>query len=426
MSCASSGKKEVVAGGTPCFRAEACLRSSAPWLAVAGMLIAMVATNRIYPFDARATVIAGTDSYSYIAIARAAPGLPSARAVPERPSEPLPYQHAQRLAAPYVLGLLDRVLPLGLERLFLIGTLLALAASAALLVLTLLRAGVGLPIVCAAAALLVLNPYAARFLVAFPALLDQPLFLAGAGIIVLAVVEERWSLLVLGSAVAALGRCQTAMTFIPAFVVLAIRRRRRAPIVSAAVVLAIYIATGAVAGTFAKPSINASTITGLFADVGRVRWSAFAMHFAQCASPVAAALLLLVFLRGRRAVAALEDRHAVLALLALGILASPVLMGPAIAQGNGARLAALALPPLLALVALLLDSAGHPFVSSPRFGAGIVGCAWLGSPHHLYSQFGLSRGAFGLCSVLSLSIMLFLAIMAGGHRDSAWRGSERE
>jgi hypothetical protein len=373
------------------------------------MFVVLLVTNHIYDFANPETRRVAPDSYSYISVARA---------VPHLPAQPQMYNHAQRAAVPYAIGLAGRVLPVRLDLLFQIAALLTLAAAVGIFVLTLNRAGVAAPIVCAVSALIVFNPYLMRLPVAFSALIDQPLFFLGSTVVVLAVVEDRSSLLIAGSIVSAIGR-QTAMTFLPALLLLAVWRRRWSPVVSAILIAAIYFGTGMIAATFADPSINVSTITGIFADFGHVSIAVFDSYFRDCAFPLVAALLLLLFLRDVRFAAGkvLHDpRHAVLALLALGILGSPVLMGPTISGGNGARLAALALPPLLILVALLLEEAGHPFVRSPLFAAAVTLCAVIGSFHHLYSSVGFSRRQFVIANLLS---WLGIAAFAVGARLSA-------
>jgi len=385
------------------------LRTSSPYCLAAIMFAVLVVTNRWYD-SADETSYASTDGESYFAIARAAPALPQQHG--------MAFNHAQRFAAPYLLGLLIRATGWSQDAVFRLAALVSIAGAAGLFVATLLRAHVDRPVICAATALYLFNPYLVRLPLSFSGVIDQPLFLLGLGIVMMAGVEEHSGLLVAGAGIAALGR-QTAMTFLPALLLLGAARRRWSAVIAALLlIVAIYFGTAAVAQSFARPSINGTTLTGVFHDLGNVRAVAFLSYLRECATPLAATSLLLLFIRDARSAAGEllhRKRNGFLAVLALGVVASPLLMGPLIGHGSGSRLAALALPPLAMLMAFLLDAAGRPFVRSFAFPCGVSIAAFLGSLHHIFTGYGIQRWQFGVLSVVSWLVIAALALTAAFH-----------
>ena len=237
--------------------------------------------------------------------------------------------------------------------------------------------------------------------------MNDAVFRLGLSMVLLALVTRRSSPLIGGGVVAAIGR-QTTMTFLPLLAFVSFRSRRTAGVVTAAVVVAVYVVTGRIAEPFSEPSINGSTLTGLFADLrAGVGVSVFARFAMECASAVVLPFALLLFVDLRRAAVDLRLQIA-LALLWAGIIASPLLGGPSIMGGNAARLTALASAPLLVHAGVLLQRAGRPAAEAPLFVVAVSAAAFLGSLHHIYS-FGPGRTEFGLLTLAALLVLVIAA-----------------
>src|SRR4051794_8324653 len=121
------------------------------WAAAALFLVVIVTTHRYSSGDPESSN--ASDVFNYFSIARAAPDLPLER---------IAYNHAQRIAVPYTLGLLSHVVPLSLDTIFQIAALLVIAAAVAIFAMTLIRAQIHPSIICAVTALYVFNPYLIR------------------------------------------------------------------------------------------------------------------------------------------------------------------------------------------------------------------------------------------------------------------------
>ena len=129
-------------------------------LYVAVAAFVLVATTHSYTFDDPMTHTVASDSYEFLRIAHAAPGLPPV---------PVSYQHGQRMVVPYAIGLAAKASGLPLLTLFGAVTACALAAATIVFVRVLLVLGLAPPLVCAMTGLYLFLPYNLRYCSRSPA-----------------------------------------------------------------------------------------------------------------------------------------------------------------------------------------------------------------------------------------------------------------
>src|SRR6202012_3791699 len=132
------------------LRSAGAARTAVP----AALLAVLAASNRWLGFAAGQRLVSAHDESAFRQIALAAPRLPSGR---------LANQHAQVFAFNYVVGLISDALPIGVETLFRVLSLLLIVAICACLQVALARALVTLPAFAVCMALLVLNTYSLRY-----------------------------------------------------------------------------------------------------------------------------------------------------------------------------------------------------------------------------------------------------------------------
>jgi hypothetical protein len=379
-------------------------RSNVFW--ALGLCAAVAVTSRYTDPDADRALIskAAGDSYSFLAIAAAAPALPHER---------MAFHHAQRIAIPYVVGVVHHVVPVSLHQVFVIAVLIA--EIAILLVIAGVLEALGIPEsgVALMLAMLAFNPWAFRHYLTFPEMVNDLGFVLGLAIMLRGLVRGGVSAVVAGQLLASVSR-QTGLLLVPLVVMWVWRDarawglssvRRRALVCAAVAVTAVvvYVASGRIAVTFADPSENVEHLLGLATWLGsgfdaRALGIVLLRMFASVAIPVACAAGMVRYHRARG-----PESHRV-ALLVAGSAwcwLQPFLAGPALTGGNGERLAVLGLIPLVLALAITMREAGALAIvtRSAWFGAAVALLA-LGSLHHVYTHpalaFMSSRGAFGL------------------------------
>jgi hypothetical protein len=337
------------------------------------------------------------DVGSYQAIAAAAPGLPA---------EPIPFHHAQRIFAPYVVGLLSKYLQLGYPAVF--WGLVALCAAGVVLLTRRALAAARAPDTVTAILLagLILNPYSFRYFLIVPGMLQDLVFCLGVCMVLVGLAEERAWMVVGGASIAALGR-QTALMIIPGILFWLLtsplwqRRTLSWRVVLggavAAEVAVIYLATGSIAARFSHPSINQDHVLGLleWGLHGEFRLSVLLEHCSRVFLPFALPVAILSgvwlgmgkeVLKSRR----LSGEFYASLLIAAGICAQPFLAGPIITGRTAGRLATMGLVPALLAVAFACSSVARvvPFrMTGPEL---IVLFVALGvsSLHHMYTIVG--------------------------------------
>jgi hypothetical protein len=359
-------------------------RRIAVW--VAGIIAFLAATN-LYsnPVDDYQRYADGySDSFSYMAMAEAAPGLPS---------ESFPFHHAQRIAIPYVVGLAHDATGATTHALFMMSVVVFGVGTLTVLAKTLGRIGAPWPHVVIVIAILALNPWTFRPYVAYPELVDDMGFVFGLSIITYALVTGRVGVLIAGQLVAAASR-QTAVLLLPMifaalwwaepFVHQPVRKRALAGAIIAVATAAIYLWTAQVARQFGQPNMNAAHVTGIL-TWARTSFDAKALiKFLMAAGEapfVALAILGFAMMKVRRRPQVLS---LCLMLGTLAIWAQPVLAGPSITGGNIQRLITLGLVPLLVAVAIVLreaDPSGDRVAPATFAGAVLLA---LASMHHHY------------------------------------------
>jgi hypothetical protein len=352
-----------------------------------GFFIVVAVTNRyVDPASDYELYRSGmSDSFSYLALAEAAPGLPKTA---------MPAHHAQRIALPYVVGLVHEIVPIPLHALFLVAV--GMASVAALLVLgwTLesLRAPPGL--IAVMLAMFAFNPWAIRMFLAYPELLNDVGFMLGLSLVLAGLVRARVGVVLMGQLVASSSR-QTALLVVPLIALwmaydegtrerLSVRARLLTAVGSAAIAVGVYLGSMRLADQFAPAGSNLEHVTGL---LGWLRDSfdlRVAVKFLSLA--VESPFLSVAVLAGAVTFRMREKVPTRIWILAAGagcIWLQPFMAGPVLTGGNGQRLTTLALPPILLAVAIVLRDAGL-FEHRRRPFWLCIGALALGSLHHAY------------------------------------------
>ncbi|MGH8766115.1 MAG: hypothetical protein ACRET8_10400 [Burkholderiales bacterium] len=347
------------------------------------LVAAALIVQRWYGWDA-GHALGGTDAESYEAIARAAPG---------HPQEKLPFHHAQRWVGPYLVGLAARHWGVDVRALFLVASASCLLVAVLLLQASFARLALSPVVLVLCLAMYVLH-FSLRFYLIAPGMLPDALFIAGLAVLLLGLASDRWWLLLAGLFVAAIGR-QTALLLLPGIVVWLSRGERWLGRACTAAIVAglVYGITGQMALTFAEPSENLQSLTGLFAWLAGPEFTpaellVFASYAAVPLLVPGSALCALWWLVPQARDALWHSREIQGCLLmAAAIVSQPLLGGPDFTgPGNGTRLAALALGPLCLAVGLSMRAA--QLAPSSGTLAGLVLMLWMGSLHYNYTLIG--------------------------------------
>jgi hypothetical protein len=352
------------------------------WWAI-GLCVLVAATNR-YEGAPRADAVP-SDAWEYFRLAEAAPTLAH---------EPLAYHHVQRLAIPYLLGLLHDVSGMPLHALFLAAVLLFALSILVVLAVTLRRLGVDDRQAAVVLAIVALNPWAFRLYLTFPEMIPDLGFVLGVALLLRGLVTGTSGVVLAGQAIASLSR-QTALALVPVVLLWIWRDRVRSNrlgrsglgLGTAAIAVGLYAGTAWLAAGVSTENTTLQHVTGLF-TWARTQFDgptllAFALRGVL---PALAALACLLALAGtRRHTGLASDVVPLLVLAAVCIGVQPVLGGPELTAGNGPRLLVLGLPPLALALGIVLRDA--------RVFSGAAGWARLryvvlllvvGSLHHWY------------------------------------------
>jgi hypothetical protein len=384
-------------------------RVALAWLTgLAGFLLA---TNLyVNPVDDRALYLSGfDDSFSYMAIADAAPTLPDTA---------IRFHHAQRLAVPYAIGLAHDLTGVGLHTLFFV-TALALAVCIIVCLQRALAAlEVPLPASVLALGIFALNPWTFRPYVAFPELVDDLGFVAGLAVMLLALVRRRPWLLVAGQAVASSSR-QTGLMLLPMVLLwiwldegwrqLPRGRRVTAALSTVALAILIYIVTGMLAAEFGTANTIGDHLIGI-ADWARTSFSAKA--FVKFLIAAAEPPLMLLTLIGAFLLV-LKRRPTMVLLLLFGsasVWAQPLLAGPEITGGNIQRLITIGLAPLVLATGIAMRDAGG-FAAFRGLLSFCLVAVCLGSLHHHYVSPAIPYSDTNRMSILFFG---FAVLVIGG------------
>jgi hypothetical protein len=399
------------------------------------LILLLLLTNR-YLFMASDSQVLPGDSFSYLRIARAFPGLPVS-------NSDIPAHHAQRFVIPYLIGGFSQLTHFTLEVSFRIFAICAL-----LLVVTLFgRILDNLPGLFSSHslwvfALLILNPYSFRIYIAVPYLLNDLFFQVGLTALLLGLFEESVGLSLLGTSLAICSR-QTGLLLIPPMLLWLIllwpgNKKRAAMFTGATAILIVSIVYGTTSYVGLQISggrVSVDHVTGLLTWVKGSPSAKALMEFGLrgvigLTLPIATVLGAFPGFSGLTGWPR-EDRLRTACLLgfAIVIAAQPILGGPAVTGRDITRLVLLGLPAILVALAVLL----RHITSSYRFWQQALPFCMVtvaaGSFHHTYSFLGVGNGAdrtvqfalvhFG-CGILLFLMLKALAVKEHKQRNESY------
>jgi hypothetical protein len=399
------------------------------------LILLLLLTNR-YLFIASDSQILPGDSFSYLRIARAFPGLPVS-------NSDIPAHHAQRFVIPYIVGGFSQLTHLPLEASFRI-----FAICGMLLVVTLFgRILYNLPDVLSLHslwifALLILNPYSFRIYIAAPYLLNDLFFQAGLTALLLGLFKESTGLSLLGASLAICSR-QTGLLLVPPtllwLILLWPRNKKTTAMFTGAlailIVSIVYSVTSYVALQISGGWVSVAHVTGLLTWM-RGSPSVKALMEFGLRGVIGLTLPIATVLGTFPGFSSLtgwprEDRLRTACLLgfAVVIAAQPILGGPAVTGHDITRLVLLGLPAILLALAVVLP---HMTLSYGFWQQALPFCmvtVAAGSFHHTYSFLGISNGAdrtvqfalvhFG-CGILLLFALKVLAVKEHRQRNESY------
>ena len=352
-----------------------------------GLCLVLVATNRYEGPPTSENFVPG-DSYSYLTLALSAPGLPQ---------ETLHFHHSQRIAIPYLLGLLHLAVPIPIHGLFQLAVVVI--ALATLLIVAGLLEALSLHRRQAALvlAVLALNPWAFRPYFTFPEMVNDLGFVLGLSVMLRGLVLGKGAEVLLGQIVASLSR-QTGLLLVPVAAVWLWRDRetwgptrasRRMVLGLAAGALAggIYLGTARLAAGFSLPNENAEHLLGM-AHWLTTQFNALVLadFLLRALMPTLIPVALLLGIGADKTRSGRGSNAVPMLLFAsLCIWAQPMLGGPDMIGGTVIRLVAIGLLPLCLALAIRLRDAGAFAERNSRWHLAWVGVlVALASLHHWY------------------------------------------
>jgi hypothetical protein len=254
----------------------------------------------------------------------------------------------------WIVGTVSKEGGIDLHLVYRVASLAVLAALVLVVhrLLVALRLGLGACAICLG--LLVASVYPFRYQLAAPGMIADGVFLLGLAIVALGFAEERDVLVVAGAALAAVGR-QTALPLAVAAALVLLARGRgrragRAAILTVLAAAAVFATEWLVSRSFALPQpggLRAITLVGsLVHPLRLLTREQLASWDARCfiGLILPAGVIAGLWLRGRRP-------RAALLFLAASVIAQPLVLSPSWVGRNESRLAALALPALVLVVA---------------------------------------------------------------------------
>lgn len=320
-------------------------------------MCALVAVTNRYAGPPRPDAIPG-DAWAYFQLAEAAPGLPA---------EPLFHHHVQRLALPYVLGLLHDASGIPLHALFLAAVLVTALTLLLVLASTLRRLQVDDRQAVLVLAIVALNPWTVRLHLTFPEMIPDLGFALGTALLLRGLVTDSSGAVLAGQAIASLSR-QTGLALVPVVLVWIWRDRPRWNAFAriglgagtAAIAVGLYAGTALLAARVSTENTTLQHVTGLF-TWARTQFDGptlVAFTVRGFLPTLAALACLLALARTRRHTGLASDVVPLFVLAAVCIGAQPVLGGPELTAGNGPRLLVLGLPALALALGIVLRDAG--------------------------------------------------------------------
>jgi hypothetical protein len=232
----------------------------------------LLLTNRWLTYQEGIDVLKAADTRSYMAIALAAPALPTA---PTIESDRLPTNHTARFIVPYLVGTVAHFTGIAHERMFLIATVLfcgivIFCVHSLLGHISVSDTQYGLLML-----LLIANPYMFRYYLAVPAMVNDIVFVAGLAVVLLGLVRVQFWIVVAGMLLAIAGR-QNALVILPAVGawILWGERWQEIPVATRIVrfglvvagVVGVYVVIGAIIAPFSVRGMESDALFGF------VRW----------------------------------------------------------------------------------------------------------------------------------------------------------
>jgi hypothetical protein len=378
----------------------------------------LLITNRWASYQQGINIFKAEDTIDYMAIAAAAPHLPS-------PS--LEYHHAQRLVVPFVIGIASKSLGLSYEKMFLIAALLCCALVIVVADLIFDELKLSPPVAFLCLSLLVLNPYTFRYYLAVPVMINDLVFVLGLAIGILGLFKKKFVLVLGGLILAAIGR-QTAILLLPGFILWFYRgagwrefsagRKVFFSALCCLAVLGVYELTAYAASFFSARNLIGFDLLGMYYWLRRTPHVVDLLTFvARGVVPFLFPLALLIAAGWSFPQKAALPEFLLCILMTALLVSQPVLAGPAMVTKNMTRLSSLGFFPLLIALALRLQNVRFDF-QSPRFFL-LIALIVFGSFHHMSS---IIAGDMSLAPWFSL--VYFCLACFSGWLTRTFRSSE--
>ncbi len=361
---------------------------------VAALLAFLAATNKWMSWNAAFHMLLPHDESDYVAIARAAPSLPTSG---------IQLQHAERFPLHWLLGSLARILHLGAEHAYAIVAPLAVIAVVAALCVLLNRVGVGDRGFVICAGVLILNTYSFRYYLLAPGYVADLLFDLGSLVTLIGLFYRRYPVLLAGVILAALARQSELPTSLALAVVIAfwpawrtLQRPKRLALAIAPVVITavIYLVEEHVAKRFSynpTPGFSHFTVLSELEALpdGAGTLGTHLLRSVNGLLAIAALLLIAVLALRRHTRARLSIEFWGPLLVGAAVAVQPMIFSAQYAAANETRLAVLGLGPLVCALAVALRDLENHGNALPKWAAiTITGILLLDSLHHLYTWFG--------------------------------------
>ena len=225
------------------------------------MISLLLLTNNRIPFHDSLVMIAASDTYSYLAIAKSCP---------ELPSEKMSFHHAQRFVLPYVIGYIHRITGVSIESLFYYSVLISVLLLVFVIHNILDQLKVDGINKFFSISLIIFNPYFFRFYLTFPGYGNDLAFNLGLSIVFLSLINSKIYILFIGILLCSITRQTAIMIIIPTAVwILKFWRHKnliKFVVISSfsLIIISCYLTTGMIASLFAFQNRNLEHITGIF------------------------------------------------------------------------------------------------------------------------------------------------------------------
>jgi hypothetical protein len=392
----------------------------------------LLVTNRWLSFQEGLDIAKAADTISYMAIAKAAPALPS---------EMFAQNHTMRLVPSWIVGTVAHGIGISEERMFLLLTVLVCAAIVAVVHRLLQHIGLHDAQYTLCMALVVLNPYTFRYYLAVPAMVADMVFVLGLASVLLGLLRVQPVVVLAGGIVAAIGR-QNALVFLPAVLLWlwvgngwkersTVQRGLWSMAYLAAVMVPYSMISSIVAPFSQKTSMEAKALTGIFLWLGSdaphkaTMLAEYMVRMNIClVFPVFITFALFLAKRGAfttfTAFVQNLPREMWLALLVFAALYGFALLGgPEEYMTGVTRYVSHAFLALIIVFAVILRQVGA--VQHIRTTVAVVVglCVVAGSLHHLTTIIGSNSDKASVFAVLHAAMALFAAITLYGSERRA-------